>query len=148
MKTMTISAITAIAMLAACSTTPSDEPRGIKAYEGDARLGEQTNRICFSGNIDGFSNARRDSVVLSAGRKDYLVTISGTCRTLDYAQRIGLDNRGGCVSRNDILVVSDNAFSNDNTGLGPERCFIDEIYEWDKRAQSKKISAETMDEVN
>lgn len=149
MKMIMISAITATSLLASCSTTPSDEPRGIKAFEGDVRLGEQTNRICFGATIDGFSNARRDSVVLSSGSKDYLVTVSGACRSLRYAQAIGIDNRGaGCVSRNDILIVSENAFGNDATGIGPDRCFIDEIYKWDKRAKSKKISAEKMEEVN
>ncbi len=148
MKTILISATAAAALLTGCSTTQSDEPRGIKAFENDARLGEQTNRICFGATIDGFSNARRDSVVLSSGSKDYLVTVSGACRSLRYAQAIGLDNRGaGCVSRHDILIVSENAFGNDATGMGPDRCFIDEIYKWDKRAKSKTLSSEKIDEV-
>lgn len=149
MKTILISAIVASGLLASCSTTPSGEPRGIEVFKDDARLGEQTNRICFGSTIDGFSNARRDSVVLSSGSKDYLVTVSGACRSLRYAQAIGLDNRGAsCVSRNDILIVSENAFGNDATGMGPDLCFIDEIYKWDKRAKSKKISTEKMEEVN
>ena len=148
MKLITLFAILPLAILAGCSTTPDDEPRGIKAYEGDARLGEQTNRICFGRTIDGFSNMRRDSVVLSSGSQDYLVTVSGTCRSLRFAQAIGVDNRGaGCVSRNDILIVSENAFGNDVTGIGPDRCFIDDIYTWDKRANSKKLSSEKTDDV-
>lgn len=133
----TVLCLAAASLLTACAAAPDNKPRGIAAFEGDPRLGEQTNRICFSDNIDGFSNNSRDSVVLSSGTKDYLVTTSGTCRTLQYAQRIALDDGGGsCLSSNDILIVSEDLFAGDNTGIGPDRCFIDEIYLWDKRAKS------------
>ncbi|WP_017931424.1 DUF6491 family protein [Robiginitomaculum antarcticum] len=138
MKYTVFISIAATAILTACASGLDSDPRGVAAYDGDPRLGEKTDKICFSGNIDGFSNNGRDSVVLSAGNKDYLVTTSGTCPSLRYAQRIGLDDGGGsCLSSNDILIISENTFAGGNTGIGPDRCFIDEIYEWDKRAKTK-----------
>lgn len=137
MKTY-IPALTLCLLLLACATSGEQKPRGIAQFEGDARLGEQVNKICFERQIDGFYDNTRDTVVLSSGvSRDYVVSVTGACPSLRFAQAIALDNRGaGCVSRGDVLIVSENAFSlNDQTGLGPDRCLINEIYEWDRDAE-------------
>lgn len=124
-------------ILTACATSGEPEPRGIAQFEGDARLGEKTDKICFERSIDGFYDNTRDTVVLSSGvSRDYVVSVTGACPSLRFAQSIAMDNRGGsCVSRGDVLIVSENAFSlNDRTGLGPDRCLINEIYKWDRDA--------------
>ncbi len=124
----------------ACATATDANPkeRGIAAFKDDARLGEPVEKICFNRSIDGFSNAMRDTVVLSAGvSKNYIVEVSGICPNLDHAQSIAIDSTLSCVSRGDYLIVSDSAFSlQDNTGFGPDRCLIDSIYTWDKRAKN------------
>jgi len=124
-------------IIASCAAGPeAKEPRGIAAFKDDPRLGEQVDKICFSRNVDRFRDASRDTVILERGVSDeYLVSISGVCSNLRYAQSIGIDASQSCVYRNDVLIVSDSAFTLDEPGFGPDRCFIDKIYRWDKDAE-------------
>lgn len=131
-----------VAGLTACASTSDDKqkPRGIAAFANDARLGEQVDKICFNRNIDGFSDARRDTVVLTKGVSDYyIVEVSGVCSNLRYAQSIAVDSSLSCVMQGDSLLVSDSAFGlNDQTGMGPDRCFIEKIHRWDKDATNEE----------
>lgn len=130
--------------LASCASTSNETKiRGIAAFEGDPRLGKKVDKICFQRNIDGFSETTNDTVVLSAGvNKDYIVSVNGACRNLDYARSVGVLPRTSCLTRNDVLLVSQSAFTlNDRNSLGPDRCFVDEIYKWDKRAEAEKDMA-------
>lgn len=129
-------------LLAACESLPGEPvPRGIAAYEGDVRLGERTDRICFASSIDGFSVNRDRTVVLRDGRKEYLVEVYGACPELDFAQSIGIEARTGCLTRNDALIVS-SSLSGSNVGAGPNRCMIKEIHTWDSRAKAEPAEAE------
>lgn len=134
-----VGAFVAAGILTACASTAADDgkERGLAAFKNDVRLGEEVSKICFNRNIDGFSNATRDTVVLDAGpSKDYIVQVKGACSTLRYAQSIAIDSTLSCVTRGDYLLVSDSAFSlDDGTGMGPDRCMIDKIHKWDKRAE-------------
>ena len=136
----TTSLVFALPLLMACSSVPSDQPRGAAAYADDPRLGEQVDKICFKRSIDGFNNATRDTVVLSAGvNKNYLVEVRGGCTNLRHAQRIAVDSSLSCVDDHDFLIVSENLFSgNQSSGLDPERCAINSIYKWDKRAKAEE----------
>lgn len=142
-------AFTASLLLSACASTAAgnDKDRGIDGFKGDARLGEEVNKICFNRNIDGFSMARKKTVVLSKGAsKDYIVEVRGFCRNLSYAQSIGIDATQTCVSRGDYLIVSDTLFGNEN-GHRSNRCYIDRMYEWDKKAvQKSDMETEEMDD--
>ncbi|WP_371395531.1 DUF6491 family protein [Fretibacter rubidus] len=138
---LSLTTLSATFLLASCATTASDEPRGIAAFEGDARLGQQVDKICFERNIDGFSNNTKDTVVLSTGpSRDYIVSVRGICSNLPFAQSIGLSPRTSCLRENDFIIVSESAFTlNDRSGIGPDRCYIDEIYEWDVRAEATDV---------
>lgn len=131
------SLLLALPILIACTSVASDEPRGAAKFADDPRLGEQVDKICFKRSIDGFSNATRDTVVLSAGvNEDYLVEVFGGCTNLRHAQRIAIDSSLSCVDDGDFLIVSENLFSDGrSSGLDPQRCAIDSIYKWDKRAE-------------
>lgn len=126
-------------VLAACTSTrqASSEPKGIAAFANDERLGEAVKQICFNRGIDGFYNATRDTVVLSKGvSDDYIVEVSGLCTNLRNAKSIAIDSTLSCVTRGDILLVSTSTFSlDDGTGIGPDRCFIDKIHKWNKKAK-------------
>lgn len=129
-------------VVAACASTAESDnkAKGIAAFKDDARLGEKVDKICFNRNIDGFSNNERKTVVLTSGvNKDYIVEVRGVCLNLSHAQSIGIDSTLSCVRRGDYLIVSDSAFSlNDGAGIGPDRCLIDRIHKWDKKAEQRK----------
>lgn len=133
-------ALTAGFALMACasSTAGENKERGIAAFKDDTRLGEKVEKICFNRSIDGFSMARKDTVVLSKGvSDDYIVEVRGVCTNLRHAQSVGIDTRLSCVREGDYLIVSDSAFGTD-TGFGPDRCYIDKIHKWDKKAKNKE----------
>ena len=137
--------ILAFSFTACASSADGEEtPRGIAAYKSDARLGDKVNSICFASNIDGFREANRDTVIIEgAGRREYMVSTRG-CFQLRHAMSIGLEARDTCLRPGSILLVSDElspAFGGQNTGLGPDRCFIDEIYKWDKKAKVEEDEA-------
>ncbi len=120
--------------LSSCATTVSDGPQGLAKFADDPRLGNKVDRICFSGSIDSFFGAEGDTIVLSKGLgRDYRVRLSGLCNNLEHAQSMALERQSGCASRGDYILVSESPFTlNDDIGLGPDRCYIDEIYEWHK----------------
>ena len=137
MKKIALILASSILIFSGCATTPTDDkPRGVAALQGDKRLGEQVDKICFNRSIDGFSATTKDTVVLKRGVSDeYLVEVFGICRDLDRAQSIGIASRQSCLSANDSLIVSTSAFSlNDGTGIGPDRCRINRIFKWDAKA--------------
>lgn len=141
---LTLATLAGTLMMACASTSEADDKaKGIAAYKDDARLGEEVKKICFNRNIDGFSNATRNTVVLSAGpSKDYIVEV-GVCPNLSHAQSIAIDSTLSCVDRSDSILVSDSAFSlDDGTGLGPDRCYIKKMHKWDKRAKAEEKEEE------
>jgi hypothetical protein len=125
------------AALAACATGDT-EPRvkGAAQFADDPRLGEATNSVCFASRLNGFSDTTRDTAVLDFGRKHYLVEVFGACTKLRRAMAIGVDNNSGCMTRGDHLVVSDTVFVDSDSGLGPQRCAIKAIYDWDPKAEA------------
>ncbi len=122
--------------LMACASTSGSDDKALQELLNDPRVDEQVDRICFNRNIDGFSMNARRSVVLRKGVRDkYLVTVSGGCPSLRYAQSIGIDSNTSCIGPGDSLIVSESAFSLDDGGIGPDRCFINRIYNWNEDAK-------------
>lgn len=141
MKAMTALGLAAVLTLGACATSTEDEPRlrGVAQFEGDPRLGEEVRQVCFASSIDSFSSPTRDTVVVEKSpTKSYLVEVFGACFNLDQAQTIALAAKTGCLSKGDSLIVSDSAFGlRDSSGLGPSRCTVKAIYDWDEKAAKK-----------
>ncbi len=117
------------------------------AQTPDPRIGDEVKRICFQGNINGWRPVKGedDVVLLNRGaNRWYRVELLGGCRERLFrsALAIGIDSRpgGGCVSRGDVIVVSD----------GPgfkRRCSIMRMYEWDDDATAPEAEDdETSDE--
>ena len=127
--------------LTACATVKSSSDqskavRGIAIYKSDARLGDRVSSIRFSGSIDGFRSNEKDTVIIEGvGRKEYMVSTRG-CYNLDRAMAIAIEQRETSLRRGSVLIVSQSVmgFAHDTIGQGPERCFIDEIYTWNKNA--------------
>lgn len=129
-------------LLSACATVANGGEdgaptvRGVERYVDDPRLGERTDRMCFTSNIDSFSNNEDNTVVVRAtASRHYLVEV-GSCFNLDRAQSIGIDSRTSCATRGDRLIVSDSVFpTRGDTGLDTDTCLITGIYEWDPDAE-------------
>lgn len=131
-------AILAALALASCTTAPGEARKsGFDAYAGDPRLGEETNRICFASNIDGFSMNKRTTVVLHEGRDRFMVEVTGACFDLDNAESIAVDSMTGCVTPGDSIIVA-RAFGDT---IGPNRCMIREIRKWDPKATAAPEAA-------
>ena len=126
------------ALVTACAATPTDRVKGVAQFADDPRLGEETDRVCFQRTIDNFTLTTRDTVVLEAGpSRQYLVEVVGVCSDLDHAQSIGIDAATSCLTRGDALIVSRSPFSlNDPSNIGPQRCLIKAIYDWDGDAEA------------
>lgn len=137
-------ALTSLSLLALSACASANlETDTVAEAEPDPRRGEEVNKICFNRTIDNFKRATKSSVVLSTSpNKEYLVEIRGSCIQLRRAQRIAIDSTLSCVTRNDLLIVSDSLFSS-SSNIRPDRCFISKIYQWDKNAEA---APETTDE--
>jgi len=133
----------ALPLLLSCATAVDSSPSGIEAFADDPRLGEPVSKICFNRNIDGFNTSTKDTVVLSAGvNKDFIVEVFGSCQNLRRAQRIAIDSNLSCVTKGDHLIVSESVFPNNDRAFDLERCAIDKIYKWDKRAKAEEEKEE------
>ena len=136
---LTVAVMTAgVGVLAGCASSGTTASDRIAEILADPRVGEPVDKVCFARSIDGFSENARDSVVLSRGvNSDFLVLMKG-CPRLRDAQSIGLTSRGSCLRQSDQLIVSDSAFSlGGQTPSGPDRCWVDALYEWNQDADGK-----------
>ncbi len=131
----------AASILISCASSDMNKPKGIEALKDDPRLGKQVSRLCFKGGIDGFSDPIDNTIVLRESLDShYRVSLSGLCPNLQNAQSIAFEKSSGCARRGDHLLISESVFSlDDGIGLGPDRCFINEIYEWDRNAKDEAV---------
>lgn len=132
--------------LAACETTGTTGNAAASEKEEDPRIGDRVDRMCFTGSISGFSNNRKNSVVLRAGASREYYVETTACFAMDDAMAIGIDPRAGsCLTRGDRLVVSDSMFARDRDNLNTQRCLITAIYEWNDDAEKTGEGEEMTD---
>ncbi|MEM6534940.1 MAG: DUF6491 family protein [Pseudomonadota bacterium] len=140
--------------LAACATATAPENTQVaeaETAEPDIRQGEEVNRLCFANNISGFREATKESVILSRGTKEYLVTTFARCHDLNHAITLATQTRSGaCLSRGDKLVAFDSLLPSRH-GSPTFPCRIDRIYEWNEdaaeEAEAQDEDVETGDEI-
>lgn len=120
--------------------------QGEAVFANDVRRGAQVDSVCFTSEIDSFERATDRAIVLMDGEKKYLVTTQLRCSDLDNAKAVGVDSFSPCLRNGDKLISSDRVFTGrnlqpdfatplsarQNTHLGPQSCFVDKIYEWDR----------------
>ncbi len=133
-------AAAAIAAFGFLGAARSGEP----AADGDPRLGEEVDQICFSRNISNFKTIddADDAILLERGVNDwYRTSLAGACNfnRLRFAQSVAIDERprGGCLRRGDALIFSDSAFG-DFSFPNATRCIIVEIHRWHPKAAAGK----------
>lgn len=109
MKISLVATLTAAALLAGCKTAPELD---YTDYAGEP----VKSFYLSSGSPDGWHAVSKDQIVVWAGfNKAYLLTITGFCPELPFAQTIGLTSHGGMVDRFEKVLV------------GRDRCLIKEI---------------------
>ena len=124
--------------LAACAsaTAPNtSQTAELEETKPDPRRGEEVKRLCFTGSINGFGETTKTSVVVTKGTKQYLVTTRNRCSDLNHAQSLKLNSFDSCLDRGDRLIGLDSAFGFKNTTTRPFPCYVDKIYEWDRKAK-------------
>ena len=147
-----IAALSAAAILGACATGRMSTEERFAKFADDPRLGEQVDKICFSGSIDGFRDNTRDSVILTRGvRDDYLVFVDG-CPAMSRALSLRTESIGSCLRKRDWIITSDNGFGmTGNDQIGTNQCQIESIYKWNKKAgeasEMSTDSAMQMDDI-
>ena len=134
--------------LGACATTDSDEPTSKEAFLAelmeDPRVGEEVDRICFTGSIDSFSHATKRSVVVSVSpSKNYLITTFTRCTDLDYAQSMVFNDFGACLTRGDKIIPFSSAFGPSAADAPIIGCQVDKIFKWDEDAEAPEEDSES-----
>ena len=111
-------------LLASCATTEQlDKPKEI-----DPRQGEVVSRVCFTGNMDGWSTIENDSkalIVYGRRHEPFKLQLIGTCDPEWAMMRIATIQRGGsnCLSRGDKVVTDADMNIHDS-------CTITKIFKW------------------
>lgn len=134
-----LTALASLFLFVSCATNTGTEGdvKGIAKFEGDPRLGEEVNRICFNRNIDSFQNATRDTIVLSSNpNRQYIVEVRPGCIGLQNARSVAVDTTLTCITQGDFLLVSRSSFSLNDGDSSTGRCFINAMHEWDRRAKA------------
>jgi len=133
-------ALLTASLVAACTTTaaddsPSARDDALAAFQADDRLGEEVTRVCFVGQIDGFTQTTDYSVVVEEGANDHFLLLTrNRCSDLDFAQSIKLDTFSSCLTRGDRIFPFDSAFGRNISGRPTLGCQVDRMFEWDPKA--------------
>lgn len=124
--------------LVGCTTAATSEskPKGAAKYEGDARLGEKVDKLCFTSNIDSFGDNTRDTFTVREGRDYYLIEVFGSCLSLEHAMTIRLPSSSICLRPGDHVIVSDSLTGRGDPSFSTQRCLVNAIYKWDPKAKS------------
>lgn len=98
--------------LAACAGPPGDSPAGA--------AGEGPRQCFWARNVNSFNAVDESTVNLRVGVKDYYqLELFGPCPDIDWAQKIGLESRGGssiCAGLDAVLIAP--------SPVGPQRCHV------------------------
>lgn len=127
-----------LAAWAAPQTAAGDHPKPA-AGEETAKAGETAKKkkrggCAFRRAINGFSVIDDEHFVLEAGSRDFLVTLSPGCHTLNFEMAIAIKSTpsaGICVERGDRVIL-DNHFT----------CWIREIEAVEDKKEARKLVEE------
>ena len=132
-------------VLAGCATATDNKPKGAAKYEGDPRLGEKVDKLCFTSNIDSFGNNTRDTFTVREGRDHYLIEVFGSCLSLEHAMTVRLPTSSICLRPGDHVIVSDSLTGRGDPSFSVQRCMVNAIYKWDPKAKPDEDEKQTED---
>lgn len=145
-----LSAALVAGLLAATGcTTNGDGEAAETRLEPDPRRGAEVDRVCFTRSISNFSDTTRRSVVIEARVNDYYqIETFGPCFNLDDALSLAINTTGSCLTRGDELFASESVFGfRDHSGIGPQRCVVRKIFEWNPDALEESEEEAEEDET-
>jgi len=116
-------------------------PQGFADYQGDPRLGERVDRICFGSLIDGFGQTTDETVLLESGVNTWHMVHTYRCPDLRFAQSLSFDRYGSCLRDSDSVIAYPSFTGPDRSGPAPQRCRIRAIYEWDEDAVAEDAAS-------
>ena len=90
--------------------------------------GEEVRNLCFTRFLSGFDVEGDDRVIVRKGRREYELQMIGTCPELRFAQHLGIDSMGSCLSRGDRILAY--PFGVSRQDWRPPSCIIGSIHEW------------------
>jgi hypothetical protein len=133
MKISLVATLLAATILAGCASTLA-KLNGPK-LDYTEYAGEPVKSF-YLGNYDGWSAVSKDQLVVWSGiNKAYLLTITGYCPDLQFAQTVAVTSTGNTVDRFEKVIV------------GRDRCFIKEIRPIDTKQmkEDRKLLREQME---
>lgn len=121
MKSTVLAALAVATALAAAPAWATDAPEAAKVEDKclNPRL------------IDGFMQAKRNSVVLTQGSHRWLAETFGTCSGLDYANDIATEAKSVCVGPGDSITFRE------PSGM-LQRCMIDKLTYQPRKPKAEK----------
>ena len=118
-----ITVLTAALALGACAGIPQRKSDQEQLERYLQYAGEPVDSVSYLGGYDSWRALGRDQLVIWTGVNDaYLLSVSGGCFDLPFANRIGIKTRGPTLGRGDSVIV----------GRG-QRCLITEVRPIDYR---------------
>jgi len=126
MKTSLVSTVLAAALLAGCANTPK--------LDYTDYVGEPVKSF-YMPNFDGWTPVSKDQLVVWAGINEaYLLTVSGYCPDLKFANTIAVTSTANTVDKFEKVIV------------GRDQCFIKEIRPVDTKQMKadRKVLLEQM----
>lgn len=136
MKISLVATVLVAASLAGCASTLA-KLNGPK-LDYTEYAGEPVKSF-YMGNFDGWSPVSKDQLVVWSGfNKAYLLTVTGYCPDLQFAERIAVTSTGSTVDRFEKVIV------------GRDRCFIKEIRPIDTKQmkEDRKLLSDQMKKEN
>jgi len=136
MKISLVATLLAATSLAGCASTLA-KLNGPK-LDYTEYAGEPVKSF-YLGNYDGWSAVSKDQLVVWSGiNKAYLLTITGYCPDLQFAQTVAVTSTGNTVDKFEKVLV------------GRDRCFIKEIRPIDTKQmkEDRKLLREQMEKEN
>ena len=112
--------------------TPDQEQRG-----------EAVRSLCFARSISGFELLDDERLIIRKGRRKYELQMHGGCPELRFAQHLGVDSFGSCLSRGDRILAFPYGISPQD--WRPPSCLIDAIYEWLPAKDEQAPASEDID---
>ena len=136
MKISLVATLLAAASLAGCASTLA-KLNGPK-LDYTEYAGEPVKSF-YLGNYDGWSAVSKDQLVVWSGiNKAYLLTVTGYCPDLEFANTIALTSTANTVDKFEKVIV------------GRDRCFIKEIRPVDTKQmkEDRKLLKQQMEKAS